>query len=142
MILCKEKAVAYWLLLASVLMASSPAIAGQGDAVIQYNLALAAEEESYMLMKKACMASDGVADACLAWAELAEQRGNDKDVLVLVSLKVSKCLYPALQLWRDVYYNDFLAPYHELCSRHEEYSSFLRIIFQGFAVGYVVVVCD
>ncbi|MCP4600097.1 MAG: hypothetical protein GY847_06090 [Proteobacteria bacterium] len=59
--------------------------AGIGDAVIQYNLGLAARskgdiKEAYKLFKKACMASDGLADACLAWGELAEEQENGKDV--------------------------------------------------------------
>ena len=59
--------------------------AGPGDALVNYNLGLAAQrdgdaETAYRLFKSACMASDGVADACIAWAELAEEQGNDKDV--------------------------------------------------------------
>jgi tetratricopeptide (TPR) repeat protein len=51
-----------------------------GDAAIQYNLATAAKKDAYDLMKKACMALDGVAEACMAWADLAKEAGNEKDV--------------------------------------------------------------
>ncbi|MDJ0764552.1 MAG: hypothetical protein QNJ97_16360 [Myxococcota bacterium] len=64
---------------------SQEASADAGDAPIQYQLALAArakgdEAAAYPLFKATCMASDGMADACLAWAELAEAKGIKEDV--------------------------------------------------------------
>ena len=59
--------------------------AGPGDAVVAYNLALAARErgdldEAYRLFRDACMASDAPAEACLAWGEMAVERDDEKDV--------------------------------------------------------------
>ncbi len=64
---------------------ASPAVAGPGDAVIEYNLGLAARKKgsldrAYKLFKKACLAADGLAEACLAWGELADSQENAKDV--------------------------------------------------------------
>lgn len=59
--------------------------AASGDALIDYNLGLAARESgdskaAYKRFKKACLAEDGLAEACLAWADLAAEQENDKDV--------------------------------------------------------------
>jgi tetratricopeptide (TPR) repeat protein len=63
----------------------SPSLAASGDALIHYNLGLAAHESgdleaAYKCFKKACLADEGLADACLAWAELAAEQENVKDV--------------------------------------------------------------
>ncbi len=68
-----------------VLSSTCIAMAGPGDADIQYNLGLAARENgetdrAYGLFKAACMARDGAKDACLAWGEMAGEKGNEKDV--------------------------------------------------------------
>ncbi|MCP4678136.1 MAG: hypothetical protein GY854_22000 [Deltaproteobacteria bacterium] len=68
-----------------VTTAARSASAGPGDAVIQYNLGLAVQakgdlDRAYKFFKKACMAADGLAEACLAWGELAQARENSKDV--------------------------------------------------------------
>jgi tetratricopeptide (TPR) repeat protein len=59
--------------------------AASGDAQIEYHLGLAAREQgdleaAYKRFKNACMADEGLADACLAWAELAAEQENQKDV--------------------------------------------------------------
>lgn len=66
-------------------LASGFAVAGDGDALIEHNLGLAAREAgdldvAYAHFKQACMASDGLAAACLAWGELAAEQDNTKDV--------------------------------------------------------------
>ncbi len=67
------------------LLAARSASAGEGDALIDYNLGLVAEGEgdedgAYKLYRKACMAEDGVVDACIAWGEMAAARENTRDV--------------------------------------------------------------
>ncbi len=62
-----------------------PGQSDTGDAVINYKLGLAAHSEgdpetAYKLFKKACMAENGIVDACLMWAELAEQKDDQKGV--------------------------------------------------------------
>jgi tetratricopeptide (TPR) repeat protein len=62
-----------------------PVAAGPGDAFVKHNLALAARargdvDEAYGLFKEACMAADALAEACLAWGELAIEREDEKDV--------------------------------------------------------------
>jgi len=37
------------------------------------------EERAYGLFKSACLAGDGIAEACLLWAELAERRDESRD---------------------------------------------------------------
>jgi tetratricopeptide (TPR) repeat protein len=69
----------------AVLLAAAPADAASGDAQIEFNLGLAAEErgdrsEAYKRFKSACMAEEGLAEACLRWAELAQEQENTKDV--------------------------------------------------------------
>jgi tetratricopeptide (TPR) repeat protein len=59
--------------------------AASGDALIDYNLGLAARESgdseaAYKRFKKACLAEEGLAEACLAWAELAAEKENPKDI--------------------------------------------------------------
>lgn len=73
-------------LFAAVLsLSATTARAGEGDALIQHNLGLAEKARgnsgtAYDLFKKACMASEGIADACMEWGKLAMERGNAKDV--------------------------------------------------------------
>jgi tetratricopeptide (TPR) repeat protein len=73
------------LVLALSLALCGPAFAGTGDALIEHNLGLAAREAgdldaAYEHFKTACMASDGLAAACLAWGRLAAERENTRDV--------------------------------------------------------------
>jgi len=72
-------------ILSLLVAAPGPAAAGPGDARIHHELGLAAEargdiDEAYRRFGKACMASDGLADSCLKWAELARERGEGKDL--------------------------------------------------------------
>ncbi len=81
----REKTTITSLLLTAVLGLATPAHAATGDAYIAYNLGLAARakgniEAAYKLFKKSCLAQDGIAEACLIWSELAEGRGNEKDI--------------------------------------------------------------
>jgi Tfp pilus assembly protein PilF len=69
----------------AMLLAAVPALAASGDAQIDFALGLAAAEkddtdEAYKRFKAACMAEDGLADACLRWAALAAAKDNKKDV--------------------------------------------------------------
>lgn len=57
---------------------------GPGDAYVQFHLGLAAEQQgditsALQLYKQACMAEDGLARACLKWAELARGEERQKD---------------------------------------------------------------
>ena len=74
----------FWIVCLCLLAARS-ASAEEGDALIDYNLGLVAagegdEDGAYKLYRKACMAQDGVVDACLVWGEMAAARENTKDV--------------------------------------------------------------
>ncbi len=58
---------------------------GTGDTLIEYNLGLAEQARgnthvAYKLFKKACMAPDGLADACLSWGLMARDSENSKDM--------------------------------------------------------------
>ena len=74
----------FWIVCLCLLAARSASAQG-GDALIDYNLGLVAagegdEDGAYKLYRKACMAQDGVVDACVAWGEMAAARENTKDV--------------------------------------------------------------
>ncbi len=52
---------------------------------VKFKLAQAALEsgdgdKAYALAKASCLATDAILEGCLLWSELAEKRGNDKDV--------------------------------------------------------------
>jgi hypothetical protein len=69
--------------LAATLTAAS-AGAGGGDAWVRYNQGLAArergdEQTAYARFREACMDSEGLAEACLAWGALAEKRKDETD---------------------------------------------------------------
>jgi len=79
-----RNAIAGWLVTALALL-GAPALAASGDAQIDYHLGLAAREQgdadgAYKRFKNACLAEDGLADACLAWAELAAAKDDEKNV--------------------------------------------------------------
>lgn len=69
----------------ALLLCAAPALAGKGDAPIQYNLGLAEKARgnagtAYDLFKKACMASEGIPEACLEWGAAARDKGDIKDM--------------------------------------------------------------
>lgn len=67
------------------MLAAAPAAAASGDAQIEFHLGLAARErgdldEAFERFKSGCMAEEGLAESCLAWAEIAGERGDHKAV--------------------------------------------------------------
>ncbi len=73
------------LVAAAAVSAPRPAACGPGDAVIWYDLALAADgegdaERAYALFRRSCLAFDGLAAACLEWADRAAKR-EDEDAV-------------------------------------------------------------